>query len=135
MFTFEAGLAVPVRRRYVRRMRLPFAGRLISLFAALVLAAGIAAHGSQAMQMDGKMETTAAASHPAPDMCQGCGGDDSGMAVGACFAVCTVTIALPADSLAAPEPIAERIAATADASGIGHFGPPDPYPPRRIVLS
>jgi hypothetical protein len=116
-------------------MRLRLVRRLVGLLAALVLAVGFGAHGAQATQIDGEMETTAAASHPLPDMCRGCGGDDGGMAMGACSAVCTVTIALPADFMAAPVSVAERIAAPIDASGVSHFGPPEPYPPRRIVLS
>ena len=86
--------------------------------------------------MGGKMEASAPMAMPATGSCQSCGGgDESGMVMGACFALCAGTSALPAGFVAAPDAVAERLTATIATAGIGHFGQPDPFPPRSIVLS
>ena len=117
-------------------MRLLAARHLVSLLVALMLALGAGAHGAQAASTGGKMEASAPMAMPAFGSCQDCGGDDErGMAMDACFALCAGTIALPTGFVAAVDPVAERLTATVAAAGIGHFGPPDPFPPRSIVLS
>lgn len=116
-------------------MRLLAVRHLVSLLVALMLALGTGAHVAQAASMGGKMEASAPMTMPSFDSCQGCDGDERGMAMNACFALCAGTIALPAGFVAAPDVGGERLTATVAGAGVGHFGPPDPFPPRSIVLS
>lgn len=107
--------------------------RLSTLFLALALAVGLMTHGIQTSDMAVKMATAATSDMPMPGGCSGCIGDDDGM-LAACFALCSgVAAVLPSvpavDAAVLVSPPATR--AVAEAS---HHGPPDPYPPRPIIL-
>lgn len=120
--------------------------RPVALLLALALAMGLATHSIPAANSDGKaagmtagMSMDAAmdmpADKPAPGKCNGCAGDEKGMMPPACSAFCGNVVALPlvpADfntvSIATMWPAAGTF-------GTGHTGPPDPYPPKPIVLS
>ena len=102
------------------------------------MAVGLATHAvpathpdamSLAMATDGGMDT------PMSDKCNGCAGDEKGVISGACSAFCGSLVALP---LVAPGfdmvPVA-TLEATTETTGTGHADPPDPYPPKPIMLS
>jgi hypothetical protein len=97
-----------------------------ALLAALVLAAGLVAHGFGGMPTSSDM--------PMPGKCNGCVGDEKGVAPAACSAFCGAVIELPlipagfdAVSIDTLGPAVEQIVT-------GHADPPDPYPPRPIIL-
>lgn len=116
-------------------MRLLAVRPVVSLLVALMVAFGLGGQGAFAASMGGKMQASAAMGMPDGADCQGCGGDHVGMAMGACVAVCAGVVALPSAFIAVPNAAAERLTTAAEADGAGRFGPPDPYPPRRTVLS
>lgn len=110
--------------------------RLVLLLAALALALGVAAGGAQAMDMGAKTAMTAAMDMPAaPDRCDGCGDDDGDMATDACLALCGAMTALPPVLAVVPPSPAERPVPLVATFDQGHAGPPDPHPPRPVVLS
>src|SRR3546814_10803237 len=68
--------------------------------------------------------------------CAGCGGDDgAGMAMDACIALCGGTLALPLGLITLPTLPIEQPMATVSVVEPSRGGPPDPYPPRPVVLS
>ena len=116
-------------------MRLFAVRPVASLLFALMLAFGLGGQGAFAASMSGKMQASAAMGMPDGADCQGCGGDHAGMAMGACVAVCVGVVALPSAFIAVPNAAGERLMTVAEADGDGHSGPPDPFPPRSIVLN
>jgi hypothetical protein len=115
--------------------------RISAVLMALVLAVGLVTHGFAGSDMAVKSEVTAASDMPVSnDMpmsgkCDGCAGDEKGVASAACSAFCSAMIAAPS------------VVAVFDAVPIGTLGPsaeaivtgradtPDPYPPRPTILS
>ena len=105
-----------------------------------IRAAGLAAEASkhtEAMATDMAMVGTSATRMCNKcDLCKNghCKGDRC-MSSGACAASCCSLPALPAVSALLPIPLCEVPTRTSEASGIGWAHPPDPHPPRTIILS
>jgi hypothetical protein len=115
--------------------------RISALLAALVLAAGLVAHGFAGPEMVIKSAIAAASDMPMsndmpmPGKCNGCAGDENGVAPAACSAFCGAVIAVPsvvAIFNAVPIDILRPLAGQIEA---GHADPPDPYPPRPTILN
>jgi hypothetical protein len=115
--------------------------RISALLAALVLAAGLVAHGFGGPDMAVKSTMSAASDMPMssdmpmPGKCNGCAGNEKGVAPAACSAFCGAVIGLPSV-------VAVFDAVPIDTLGLsdgpivtGHADPPDPYPPRPTILS
>jgi hypothetical protein len=114
-------------RAYVRR--------LSALLLALALALGPGSYGMAAPDMATKMTTAAAGDMPMHDGCNGCLGNDRGMAATACFTFCSGAVAvLPwVSAVGAVDtmvPLALPVVPIA-----GRQSPPDPPPPRPAVLN
>jgi len=134
--------------------------RLLSFVLALVLTAGLVGYGvggpngvvqSVAASANGKamsaemMAISNEAAMPA-DMaiskgtpmrgkCNGCAGDDKGIASGACSALCgTVIPSLAVVPVLYAVPV-ELLNPMSEARVVGHSYPPDPHPPRTTILS
>lgn len=118
--------------------------RLLAWPLALVLAVGLVVHpfyafdagakaGSGAMDMS--MAMGMSADMPMPNKCDGCAGDEKAMMPAACAAFCGSMIALPVAPVVI-EPIAiATLQPAREAAMSGHTAPPDPYPPKPVVLS
>lgn len=106
--------------------------RLSALCLALAFSVGLMAHGVQTSDMTVKMTAAAASDMPMPSGCSDCDGDHGVTA--ACFALCGGLLAvLPL----VPTVVAAVSLSTPAVQGIpvaGHYGPPDPYPPRPTIL-
>jgi len=120
-------------------MRFEIARRVFVIVLSVALATGVAVRSVQALAMDVAAPAATAAATTDTDMpmsgkCDGCAGDEKAMAA-ACSALCSGAVAvLPV--VVAFEPISvETIGPSATPAATGHAFPPDPYPPRPIVLS
>ena len=136
--------------RYRVAMSLPTLRRLAHFMLAVTLAFGLATQGVRASGLAAKaskqpeamsMQMAMVATPAAPmcnkcDRCKngGCKGDGC-MSSGACAASCCSLPALPAVSALLPIPLCEVPTRTSKASGTGWADPPDPHPPRTIILS
>lgn len=109
--------------------------RIPAFLAALVLAAGLVAHGFGGSEVIVKSAMTSASDMPMPGKCSGCAGDEKGMAPTACSACYTAVIALPLVAVVLYAVPIDTLSPTAGPDAIGHANPPDPYPPRPIILS
>ena len=131
-------LAMTVVDRYCAAMPFGKIRRISAALMAIVLAIGLSTHGLGGPNMITTSAMALASDMPMsgdlPGKCDGCAGDEKGLAPALCSAFCgtvmpspvmTVLYVVPAEILT---PAAERIA-------IGRAEPPDPYPPRSIVLS
>ena len=131
-------LAMTVVDRYCAAMAFGKIRRISAALMAIVLAIGLSTHGLGGPNMITTSAMALASDMPMsgdmPGKCDGCAGDEKGLAPAFCSAFCgtvmpspvmTVLYVVPAEILT---PAAERIA-------IGRAEPPDPYPPRSIVLS
>jgi hypothetical protein len=115
--------------------------RIPALLMALVLAAGLVTHvfgnpdiivnSTVAVASDMPMSGNA----PMPGKCNGCIGDEKGVAPAACAAFCGAVIAAPLAAVALDTVPAETLMPTAASGAIGRADSPDPYPPRSIILS
>lgn len=113
-------------------MMKPFA-RVLVIAVLAVFAAGSTVHAAAAAAMDVKM-SMAAAGGMDMDGCDGCG--DSGDGKMACDPVCVTPLLAVANQDAILRDAAPGIFGKVRAEGIrGQTGPPDPYPPRTIILS
>lgn len=111
---------------------------------AIVLAVGLVVHplygadrGAKAGTgpMDMSMSVGMSADMPMPNECDGCAGDEKATMPAACVAFCASMVALPL-APAVIEPVAIAILRPAgEAAANEHTAPPDPYPPKRIVLN
>jgi hypothetical protein len=72
---------------------------------------------------------------PMPGKCNGCAGNEKGVAPAACSAFCGAVIALPMMAVVLYAVPVETLNPTAGPAAIGHATPPDPYPPRTTILS
>jgi hypothetical protein len=115
--------------------------RISALLSALVLAVGLVAHGFAGPDIVVQSAVTAAidvpmsGDMPMPGKCDGCAGDEKGVALAACSAFCGAVIAAPSVmAIFVAVPI-ETLAPSAGAIFTGHTDPPDPYPPRPTILS
>ena len=115
--------------------------RLLVCTLALALAAGLVTHsvpsgksGPKAADMTTTVSMDAAADLPMHSKCDGCAGDEKGLMPTACAAFCGSVIALPLPVIFhAGQIVTMWPPAGTDATG--HTAPPDPYPPRPVVLS
>ena len=121
-------------------MRFEIARRVFVIVLSVALATGVAVRSVQALAMDvAAPAATAAATTTDTDMpmsgkCSGCAGDEKAMAAG-CSTLCSSTVAvLPLVVVFGPVSV-ETIGPSAAPAATGHAFPPDPYPPRPIVLS
>jgi hypothetical protein len=116
--------------------------RASTMLMALVLATGLAAHGFGGPDMIVKSATAAASDMPMSSdgpmqgKCNGCAGDEKGVAPAACSAFCGVVIAVPLAAAAALDAVpAEMLHPMAEPNAVGRADPPEPYPPRPTILS
>jgi len=115
--------------------------RISAVLMALVLAVGLATHGFGGSDIIVKSSMTAASDMPmSSDMplhgkCNGCAGDEKGLAPAACSAFCGAVIALPMTAVVLDAIPDETLSPMAGAGAIGRANPPDPYPPRPTILS
>ena len=120
-------------------MRSEIARRVFVIVLSVALATGAAVRSAQALAVDVTAPAaTAAASTdtgmPMSGKCSGCAGDEKAMAAG-CSALCSSTVAVPPVVIAFGPVSVETIGPSAAPAATGHAFPPDPYPPRPIVLS
>jgi len=115
--------------------------RIPAVLMALVLAVGLATHGVGGPDMIVKSAmTTASDMLTSSDMsmrgkCNGCAGDEKGVAPATCSAICGAMITAPLLAIVHDAIPAETLRPMAGARAIGRANPPDPYPPRPAVLS
>ncbi len=107
---------------------------------ALVLAVGLAMHGFGGSDLMIKSVMTAAGDMPMSSdspmqKCDGCAGDEKGVAPAACSAFCGAVIALPLQAATLDAVPAETLSPMAGPDSIGRADPPEPYPPRPTILS
>jgi len=110
------------------------ARRLLALLLSVALATG----GTVRVVQAGGMEMRAAAmatDMPMHGKCDGCAGNERAVAPSACSAYCGNIIALPAITVTFDSFAAATVEPGATPAATGHAVPPDPYPPRPIVLS
>jgi hypothetical protein len=115
--------------------------RISTLLAAWVLAVGLVAHGFGGPDIIVKSAMTATSGMPMsgdmpmPGKCNGCAADEKGVAPAVCSAFCGAVIALPSVAVVLFAVPAETLKPTTGPDVISHADPPDPYPPRPIILS
>ena len=109
--------------------------------AALVLAAGLIAHGAGGSDLFVKSTANAASGMsmpsgaPMPGKCNGCASNEKGVASAICTAFCSAVIALPVTPVVLHAVAAETLSPTREPGASGFVDPPDPYPPRSFILS
>jgi hypothetical protein len=112
--------------------------RISAAVMAIVVAVGLATHGLGGPNIIMKSDMAVANDMPMPgDMpgkCDGCPGHEKGVARAACSAFCGTVIASPIVVVLFAVP-AGILTPAAEQIAIGRADPPDPYPPRPIVLS
>jgi hypothetical protein len=112
-----------------------FARRLLVLLLSVALATGLTVRFVDAGTIE-MTATSAAADMPMHGKCDGCAGNEKAMAPAACSTYCTGLTALPAIMAAAIDLLADNsVTPPVEPAATGHTAPPDPYPPRPIVLS
>lgn len=109
--------------------------RLFVLVLGLALVAGPLMQAAQGSGMALKMAAAAPSALSAPAGCEGCGDDQPGVPA-ACLAICTAGISavlppIPVMADAAATPVSPRPAG----GSAGSPAPPDPYPPKPLILS
>lgn len=115
--------------------------RISAVLMALVLAVGLVTHGFGGPDMIVKSDMTAASEMPmSSDMpmqgkCDGCAGDEKGVAPAACSAFCGAVISVPLVAVVLYAVPIETLRPTAALGATGYADPPDPYPPRSTILS
>jgi len=109
--------------------------RIVAIFLALTLAVGLTAHGARVAAMDVEMATAATGDMPMSGKCDECGDSKNSMSLVTCAAYCGGMVTLPSlimtaiDSLPAIMPYPES-----SSIRLGLLRPPDPYPPKSVVL-
>jgi hypothetical protein len=112
-----------------------------ALLTALVLTAGLVVHGFAGPDMVVESAMSAANDMPmSSDMpmsgkCDGCAGDEKGVAPVACSTFCSAVIAMPSVAAVVDAVPIDTLGPSAGAVVTGHADPPDPYPPRPTILS
>jgi hypothetical protein len=115
--------------------------RISAVLMALVLAIGLTMHGVGGPDMIVKSNMTVASDMPMSSnmpmqgKCNGCAGDEKGVAPTACFAFCAAMVASPSVAAVLYAVPAETLSPMTGPGAISHADPPDPYPPRPTVLS
>ena len=133
-----AALAIAFVDRYCAAMSSGKIGRILAALMAVILAIGLSTHGLSGPNMITNSTMALASDMPMsgdmPGKCDGCAGDEKGLAPAACSAFCGTVIALPVAVVFFAVP-AETLTPTSERIAFGRADPPDPYPPRSIVLS
>jgi hypothetical protein len=115
--------------------------RISAFLAAVILAAGLFAHDIGGPDVIARSAMTAASDMPMssdmpmPGKCNGCANDEMGAAQAACCAFCGVMIAPPLMAAVLDSVPAETLIPTTGPDATGRADPPQPYPPRTIILS
>jgi hypothetical protein len=115
--------------------------RMPALLATLVLAVGLVAHGFSRPDIIVKLTTTTQSDMPSSgDMpmagkCNGCAGDEKGLAPAACSAFCGAVFVVPTTAVVLYAVPVETLRPASGEDPIGRTDPPDPYPPKRAILS
>ena len=128
---------------YCGRMLCEKTRRISALLSALVLAFGLVTHGFAGPEMVVKSALTAATDMSMPmsgdtpmsGKCDGCAGDEKGVAPAACSAFCGAVIAAPSVTAVFDAVPIDTLGPSAGAIVTGRADPPDPYPPRPTILS
>jgi hypothetical protein len=126
---------------YSPRMSSEKIRRISTFLAAVVLAAGLFVHDIGGPDMIVMSAMTIASDVPmSSDMpmlgkCKGCAGDEKGVAQAACCAFCGAVIAAPLMDVVLDAVLAETLSPTTGPEVVGRADPPEPYPPRTIILS
>ena len=123
--------------RYCAAMSLGKIRRISAALMAVILAIGLTTHGVSGPNITNSAVALASdmpMSGDMPGKCDGCAGDEKGLAPAACSAFCGTVIALPVAVVFFAVP-AETLTPTSERNAVGRAEPPDPYPPRPIVLS
>ena len=112
--------------------------RILTITLALSLAAGLVTHGVRAMELGSDIVIAAATGMPDMPMsgkCDGCAGDEKTTMPAACSAFCNSVIALPSEVVEFNAVLIGTMWPSIETIGIGHSYPPEPHPPKPIVLS
>ena len=129
---------MPFANRYYALMSIGKIRRISAALMAIVLAVGLSMHGLSGTGINFKSATAVANDMPMsdgmPSKCNGCAGDEKGVAPAFCSAFCGTVIPSPVIAVFSAVP-AEILTPAAERIAIGRADPPDPYPPRPIVLS
>lgn len=113
--------------------------RLVAIVLSVALATGMAVRSVQAIAMELAAPAATAAATTDSDMpmsgtCSGCAGDENAMTA-TCSVLCSGVVVLPPVAVVFQSVAAATVAPGAAPAATGHTAPPDPYPPRPIVLS
>src|SRR6266511_2335652 len=122
---------------YSKSMRFEIARWLLVIALSVALSAELVLRSAQAIAMDIMTPPAAAAAvtpdTPMPGKCDGCAGHEA-MAACSNFFCANVFALLPAAVGCVSAP-AGTIGPCVELSASGHTAPPDPYPPKRSILS
>src|SRR5262249_19805707 len=131
-------LAMAFVDRYCASMSFGKIRHILAALMAIVLAIGLSTHGVGGTNIITNPAMALASDMPMsgdmPGKCDGCAGDEKGLAPAVCSAFCGTVIAFPAVVVFFAVP-AEILTPAAERIVIGRADPPDPYPPRPIVMS
>jgi hypothetical protein len=117
--------------------------RLLAWPLALALTVGLVVHPLYTVNKNAKggagaMEMSMAdmsADMPMANNCDGCAGDEKATMRTACAAFCGSTIALPLAPVVIAPAVIATLSPAIETAMTGHTAPPDPYPPKPVVLS
>ena len=133
-----AALAMTFVDRYCAAMSFGKIRRISAALMAIVLAIGLSTHGLGGPNMITDSAMALASDMPMsgdmPGKCDGCAGDEKGLAQAVCSAFCGTVMPSPVTAVLSVVP-AEILTPTSERNAVGRAEPPDPYPPRTIVLS
>ena len=133
-----AALAMTFVGRYCAAMSFGKIRRISAALMAVVLAIGLSTHGLGGPNMITNSAMALASDMPMsgdmPGKCDGCAGDEKGLAQAVCSAFCGTVVPSPVTAVFSVVP-AEILAPAGERIAVGRAEPPDPYPPRPIVLS
>ena len=124
--------------RYCAAMSFGKIRRISAALMAIVLAVGLSTHGLSGPHVIIKSDMGVANDMPMsgdmPGKCDGCAGDEKGLAQAVCSAFCGTVMPSPVTAVLSVVP-AEILTPAGERIAVGRAEPPDPYPPRPIVLS
>jgi hypothetical protein len=113
--------------------------RVVAVMLAVTFVVGLVPRGVRAADAGVKMAMVAATDMPTTGKCDGCcngcGDDQQAMASGACSAYCSDFVALPAMAIAVAVAPVETSWHAVGLIRAGHTIPPDPHPPKPVILS
>ena len=133
-----AALVMTFVDRYCAAMSFGKIRRISAALMAIVLAIGLSTHGLGGPNMITNSAMALASDMPMsgdmPGKCDGCAGDEKGLAQAVCSAFCGTVMPSPVTAVLSVVP-AEILTPAGERIAVGRAEPPDPYPPRPIVLS